>query len=641
MISDETIAAVKERSDILVLIGENVKLTRKGRSFWGLCPFHKEKSPSFSVNPERGFFHCFGCGKHGGPIDYLIELESLPFPEAVRALAERFGVEVKTTGSREEEAREQRARRDREDLYGVMNLAAVYYEAELQKHPLRRLPLAELERRGLLPGLDATIDGALAAFRIGYAPYRWDGLATYLAKQGVSLESAERVGLISPRRSGDGHYDAFRHRLMFAVLDKSGRVVAFSGRALAEPEAEELRRERLAPLAKPDAGAPPKYYNSPESPIFSKGETVFGLFQARQSIRERGDVLLVEGNFDVVSLHARGLTNVVAPLGTAFTEAQAKLIKRYAPRVTALFDGDAAGRKATLAMRGPARAAGLGVRVASLPEGVDPDDLARKKGIAAVEAVAKGATGMLEHLIEETIGRSVRGGGASREDMVERIRQVNVYLAEEADAQVLSMGRQVLNELARKMVFPGGEAPADFADLEKMVARTVRGQSPREDRRLATGENRKLVTLVKIHEELDTDLQILGALLDYPELFDEDATEEAVAELCGDVALAAGIVRAQWDEKRGLFAPELLALLPRAIHSFAVGRLASPASVSLDDARRELVGNAKQLRRRSLKGDKAFNEQKLARMQALGDEDAEDELLRELARVKREKLRLT
>jgi DNA primase len=637
VISEETIAAVKERCDILAVVGDNVKLQRKGRSFWGLCPFHKEKSPSFSVNPERGFFHCFGCGKHGGAIDYLMEVEGMPFPDAVRALAERFGVEVKTTGSRAEEEREARGRREREDLYAVMNVAAVFYEGELAKNPLRRVPLAELERRGLRPGSDAVVDQALASFRMGYAPYRWDALAGYLAKQGVAPEAAERVGLIARRKSGDGHYDAFRHRLMFAVLDKSGRVVAFSGRALPEPEPDELRREHLTPMSKPDAGPPPKYYNSPESPIFTKGETVFGLYQARQAIRDKGEALLVEGNFDVVSLHARGLANVVAPLGTAFTEAQAKLLKRFAPRVNVLFDGDAAGRKATLAVRAPARAAGLAVRVASLPDGTDPDDLAGKRGIGAVEALAKGARGMLEHLIEETIGRSVRGG-ASREDMLDRIRQVNRYLEEEEDPQLIGMAQQLLNELARKMVFPGGESPSDFSELERMVSRAVRVDAQPKVT-LSVGAGRKLSGHRAPFRELDMDFKVLGALLDYPELLDEPGTEDAVGQLCGDVALGAAAVRSLWEQKRALFAPELLALLPRAIHSFAVGRLASPASQTRDDARRELADNAELLRQRALNGDKALTVQKLARKQALGDIPGEDEALRELDRMAREKRR--
>src|SRR4051794_27463293 len=341
MISPETIALVKERTDIVALVAETVKLKRMGRRFLGLCPFHQEKSPSFNVNAERGVFHCFGCKESGGAVDFVMKVEGHTFPEAIRMLAERAGIEVAETLTDQERREAGAARKAKDDLYGVNGSAGTFFERSLRgasAHPLARYAREELVRRGLpLPeendgvGEAARIGDTLQAFRIGYAPYGWDALASYLRQQGISPVVAEKVGLLVPRSSGSGHYDRFRHRLMFAVTDVQGRVIAFSGRALPDPSPEELASLNIAgPTTTPDA-APAKYINSPESPIYTKGDHLFGLYQARQAIRQGGEAVLVEGNFDVVALHARGVGNVVAPLGTAFTPAQARLLKRFAP----------------------------------------------------------------------------------------------------------------------------------------------------------------------------------------------------------------------------------------------------------------------------------------------------------------------
>lgn len=648
MIAEETIVAVKERSDIVALISDNVKLQRRGRSFWGLCPFHKEKSPSFSVSPERNWFHCFGCGKHGGALDYIMELEGLPFPEAVRSLAERFGVEVKTTGTPAEEERDRRRRHERDDLYGVSKAVAVYYEQMLERHPLRQIAHDELERRGLVLGKSEQVDAALRSFHIGYAPYGWDGLSRYLHEQGVSVTDAERLGLIAPRKSGDGHYDAFRHRLMFAVIDKSGRVVAFSGRALPEPPDDVLRRLQLPPMSKPRPGEPfrppPKYINSPESEIYVKGETVFGLYQARHAIREASEAVVVEGNFDVLSLHARGFKRVVAPLGTAFTGGQAKLIKRYAANLVVLFDGDSAGRKAAVGVRGPAREAGLHVRVAQLPDGIDPDDYSRQKGIEAIDKVVSGARGMLEYLIEETLGHDAVRGTWSQEEAAARIKQVADFIASEDDPNLRNMAQTYADNIASKVRF-ANTSPANLRELGRLVMRAVAGGESARERPVhhSLGENRKLIghSGEVRHGEMAIEQGLLGALLDFPELFDDPETDAAVAELSGDTALTAAAIRQEWDRKKALFGPELLDLLPRAIHPFAVGRLASPRFSKVEEARTELVENAKKLRWRAFESDKAVKVQELAQAQGLGDTDAEDELLRDLARAALEKRRLT
>ena len=686
MISLETIALVKERTDLVALIGDTVRLTRRGRSFTGLCPFHKEKTPSFHVNAERAFFHCFGCKESGSAIDFLIKSEGLSFPEAVRSLAERAGVEITETLTDVERHEANAARRAKEDLYAVNHLAATFFERSLRSaatHPLARYALEELARRGLsvpersregeppadldqgggpsvgvvapLPSqAKASREGGgtseptgpvgdtLQAFRIGYAPYGWDSLATFLRQQGVSPLAAERVGLLVPRSSGSGYYDRFRHRLMFAVIDVMGRVVAFSGRSLPEPSPAELTSLGLPlPSPKPLSSneLPPtvaKYMNSPESPIYIKGDHLFGLHQARHAIRQRGEAILVEGNFDVVGLHARGITHVVAPLGTAFTPAQAKLLKRFAPTVTVLFDPDAAGRKATRAARGPCREAGLNVKVATLPTGIDPDEFARKQGADGIARVIKGASGMLEHLIYEAL-ESGRFGGATLAEQHARVRAVAALLAEEDDPSLRLMAKTYADRLSSQLVLEG-RSPSDLHQLEHIIqhATSRHGDHSNVGAPAPVPHDRARSPL-RVEE---IGLYVLGVILDFPELLDDPEVQVALSTLDGAPALAIAAARQNRSAQMGLYADEFLAQIPGSIHPFAAGRLASPAFDAAGEAKEELLKNAHKLRRLSLMREKAAVAEDLHRAEALGDIASEETLMRDAQRRTREKLGL-
>ncbi len=564
MIRPDTIARVKERTDIVALVGESVRLTRRGRTFVGLCPFHKEKTPSFHVNPERGIFHCFGCKESGGAIDFVMKTEGYTFPEAIRILADRSGVVVEESATDAEQREAAAQRRAKEDLYGVNALAATYFEhclnggaAGIKAHPLAHHAQAELARRGLVvsaagsqaaagAGVDPIAD-ALQAFRVGYAPFGWDGLATYLKQQGVSAAAAERAGLLVPRSSGSGHYDRFRHRLMFAVSDVMGRVIAFSGRSLTDPSPEELATHHLTgPAPSDDGRAPAKYINSPESPVYTKGEHLFGLFQARHAIRQGGEGILVEGNFDVVSLHARGITNVVAPLGTAFTPAQAKLLKRFAPSVVVLFDGDAAGRKATRAARGPCREGGLTAKVAMLPDGVDPDDLVQKKGKDALERILKSARGMLDYLVEDALDPSAFQDGSLMERTA-RVRAVIEIVREEQDPNLRLMVESMANRLSAKLVV-GGQAPESLRELHGQLVQATSSapQAPRPGS--SSGESHERARSRPREQRIP--LEILGALLDFPDLVDDAEVGEAIASLEGEVALAVVALRQSRSSER-------------------------------------------------------------------------------------------
>jgi DNA primase len=370
MISKDTIALVRDRTDIVAVVSESVpSLKKRGRRFVGLCPFHKEKTPSFNVNPDSGLYHCFGCKESGDVFTFLERAEGYTFGEAVRVLAERAGIPIERTRPPAQSDAD-RHKKEREALYGVMQMAAVWYEEQLREHPQRSYALDELARRGLpRQRRGAGLSHRLRPAGVGRAGH-------FLKKQGVSPATAESVGLLVPRSSGSGYYDRFRHRLMFAVIDAHGRVVAFSGRALrshpgrrrfSRPAAEvhQLAREpdlhQRGNALRPLAGAA-------RHPQEGAGDPGRGQLRRRQPARAR-----------------RRQRRRSARHGVHVD--QAKLLRRYAVDVTLLFDGDAAGRKAAVAAEEPCEVAGSTRKSRSCPRD-RPDEFVRTKGEEALRHIA-------------------------------------------------------------------------------------------------------------------------------------------------------------------------------------------------------------------------------------------------------------
>lgn len=581
MIAASTIEAVRERADIIQVIGDVVpSLKRRGRTFVGLCPFHKERSPSFNVNPDRGFFHCFGCKESGSTIDFVMKLEGATFPEAVRSLAERFNIQV------EEDVRDNpdrdRHKKTKEECYAANEIAARFFEEQLLSHGLRKYAVDEIEKRGLSLE-DESHRESLSAFRIGYAPHGWDELAQYLKKNGISPTAGESVGLIVPRSSGSGYYDRFRHRLMFAIVDVQGRVVAFSGRALEEPPTEKTGAEKRD-------DKPAKYINSPESPVYIKGNTLFGLAQAKQAIRSEGTVVVVEGNFDVVSLHARGLKNVVAPLGTAFTVEQARLLKRFAQDCVLLFDADAAGQKATRASRAPLREAGMRAKVAVLPSGKDPDELAKTHGIQRVEDIVKGARGLLEHLIEESFDGTFSSANAA--EKVQRVSEVMQLLKDEADPLSLSLAKSYADTLASRLDLH----TSDLHALEGTVRRALAAEQKRNPN--PVGGNPRNARVKAGPRGGQERKAILGVLVEWPQLFGDAEVTEVLAHLEGpsvDVVLA---LQKSYDQERNhLDLDVLFAAIEEPYGPFVRESLSKGQFLEIEEAKRYLLDNGKQLKR--------------------------------------------
>jgi DNA primase len=626
LISPETIALVRDRTDIVAVISEAVpSLKKQGRKFVGLCPFHKEKTGSFHVNPDRNFFHCFGCHEAGGAIDFVMKNDGYTFPEAVRMLAERLGIQIEETRDKAVLSEQERQKKQRDELYRVNDLAATFFEEQLRTNEHRELARGELAKRGLVPGTDAKIDEALQAFRIGYAPAGWDGLATYLKTAGISPAAAETVGLLVPRSSGSGYYDRFRHRLMFAVVDPQGRVVAFSGRVLGDIPGQ--------PQVGPDGREPPKYINSPESPIYTKGQMLFGIHQARHAIRQEEEAVLVEGNFDVLSLHARGVTNVVGILGTAFTPEQAKLLKRYAPSVVFMLDGDRAGKEAVRKSRAAIRDAMLNARGATLSGGVDPDQVARDKGKQGIDNLIDNAKGMLEALIEMSLDDTFIAADAHERQT--RIQYVSKLITEEDDPVVRAMLKGFTDSIAGRLDIAraGNEA---FRALEDQVKRDVARAGPKAppSKPAYTDKEARIQPLPPGSKLKGA---IVGALIEYPALLDDEEVAEALEALEGPSVVVVAALRRAWDgAAKTLDTDAFLSQIPATHKGFAAKHLAAPEGESESAAKGYLLENAKQLKRLLLSQEAAQITRETYRAQ--GDWEAEQELAKAVdERVRKKK----
>ena len=342
---------LRSRADIVSVVSEYVPLTQKGRRYWGCCPFHQEKTPSFSVDSEKQMYYCFGCKAAGNVISFVMSAERLGFVDAVKYLAEKFNVPLPQ--NEEDEARYRKMRQEQERMFSIMTTAARFFRDRLYE------PEGEAAR-GYLKRRDVS-EAMVRRFGLGYAPDSWNALKDHLEKNGIPAQEAQKLGLLS--ESKGRKYDAFRGRLMYPIFDERGRVVAFGGRVLGDGH--------------------PKYINSPETPIFNKRRQLYGLHLLKKE-HDVKSAIIVEGYMDVIAMWQAGIGGAMATMGTSMTEEQARLLRRYVPRVVLVYDGDAAGQHATLRGMDILREAGLEVRVASLPDNLDPDEMVRQRGAQAM-----------------------------------------------------------------------------------------------------------------------------------------------------------------------------------------------------------------------------------------------------------------
>jgi len=455
---------LKARVGLADLIGRRVKLRRHGREHTGLCPFHTEKTPSFTVSEDKGFYHCFGCGAHGNAYDFVIRTENLSFPEAVEKLAQEAGMSVPRLTP------EARAQADRlSSLAEVMERAAAWFESELQGRA-GQAAREYLAQRGVAAG-------TASEFRLGFAPDRPDALSQALLARGATQALLVEAGLVALPDDGRDAYDRFRNRLMFPIADRRGRVIAFGGRALGEARA--------------------KYLNSPETPLFHKGRALYNLGLAREAAAAAGTVVVVEGYMDVIALAGAGLRHVVAPLGTALTEDQMHLLWRLAPEPVLCLDGDQAGRRA--ALRAAERALALlkpgrSLRFAELPSGQDPDDLVRQGGRRRIDELLAAAEPLADFLWRWALA-------SHRADTPERKAELEAALM----AQVRSIADDTVRSYYRR----------DFRDRFWTAQRGAagRGGGPGRRRRLAPPPRPPAAVDPSMREQV-----LIATLIHHPEL---------------------------------------------------------------------------------------------------------------------------
>ena len=446
-----TIEAVKERADIVDVVGEHVVLKKKGREFVGICPFHDDKSPSMTVSPAKQFYYCFSCGAGGNSIKFLMELQRQSFSDVVLELARKYQLPVETLeGPQQERLRQQLSRRDQ--LHKALALAAGWFRAQLRT-PEGAAALAYLrEQRGLS-------ETTLESFSLGYAPERWDGLFSHLNQvEGLAPELLEAAGLVVPRKGSSatdsrGYYDRFRHRVMVPIADRQGRIIGFGGRSL--------------------DGAEPKYLNSPETEVFEKGKHLFGLDKAVNAIRKDDRAVVVEGYFDVIALHAAGITNAVAALGTALSGQQITQLCRCcdSKRLILNFDTDRAGVRAAqraigeveqLALQGQ-----LELRVLQLPAGKDPDEFLKEHGAGDYRALLDQAPVWLDWQIDQVL----EGRDLARSDQFQQsVSELVVLLGKLPASAVRS---RYLQQVAERL--SGGQARLAL-QLEDDLRQQVKGQ---------------------------------------------------------------------------------------------------------------------------------------------------------------------
>jgi DNA primase len=459
---------IRGRLDIVELVGQAVNLRRAGDSWKGLCPFHAEKTPSFTVNPKKGIFYCFGCHAGGDAFGFLMRQERLTFPDAVRLLAQRTGVELPSAPRERPEAE---GRLDA--LRRIMATAAEFYAERLWARDGTRAR-SYLERRGIDPDV-------ARRFGLGHAPEGWDVLLGFMRGRGVAEDALAQAGLVVPRHTGGGFYDRFRGRLLFPIRDAHGQVVAFGGRAMGTEE--------------------PKYLNSPETSLYSKGQMLYALDLARAGMKERGRAVVVEGYVDCLMAHQHGFTEAVAALGTAFTTAQLALLRRHADEVIAVFDADAAGQRATERieeMMGQAvDIQGLGwsvartgsyrqaeyfpVKVAVLPTGHDPDSLLRSEGATAFQSRLDAARSIFGCVMDRALAEGDLATDRGRATAHARAALIlsKVPNAEEAS----SLGRWAARELGVDATQLWIEAQALRAERAKVPSRPDAPSAPAALRR--------------------------------------------------------------------------------------------------------------------------------------------------------------
>lgn len=466
---------VRSTADMVEIISGYVPLKKKGQNYWGCCPFHGEKTPSFSVNPGKSMFYCFGCHEGGDIFKFIMKIENCSFMDALKLLAGRYGIPIP---EKQKTAAEIAREKQRDSIYSANELASKFFQACLTKTAYGEPALAYLAGRGIGKEI-------IAGFGIGYALNNFTALVSSLAKRGCQPQVLEAAGLAA--RGREGYYDKFRNRVIIPIRDARGRIVGFGGRVL--------------------DNSTPKYLNTAETQWFNKRRLLFGLDIALKAIRKSGRAVVVEGYMDAISLHAAGFDNVVASMGTAFSKEQAKLLQRLADEVIFCYDSDSAGRKASVRAVSIAREAGLKVRIAGVPDGKDPDEYVRQHGSAAFAQVLAAAQNGIDFQIDETILQNNIANLAGKVEAVSNILPFLLECQNEIEAS------EHIRRLAQRLTIDEGLIAEEYRKAARRGGRQQTGQPTVIPEEKSAGIGQQA-------EEL-----LLRLLLEQPQLCDECCAE--------------------------------------------------------------------------------------------------------------------
>ena len=495
------------RADVVEVVDSRVRLKKAGRNYQACCPFHNEKSPSFTVAPDKQFYHCFGCGAHGNALDFLMEYDGLEFPDAVEELASMLGVEV----PREQSAGKPVDKQQQADDYALMEACAKYFAGQLRSHPDKARVIDYLKGRGLS-------GQTVKDFDIGYAPEAWDSILKQFGKGRDAEQQLLALKMITENDRGR-RYDFFRDRIMFPIRDRRGRVVGFGGRVLDKGE--------------------PKYLNSPETRIFHKGRELYGFWQVKQAHKHIDSVVLVEGYMDVVALAQHGVNNAVASLGTAATTEHLQLLFRHTPVVTCCFDGDRAGRDAAwraLENALPLLKDGVDMRFLFLPDGQDPDSLVQTEGKAGFEKQLKEARALTDYFFDHLLESIDISSDAGKSALVGKAKPLIGQVASDFYRDLM------MNRLAQLL----GRDPSQLQQLVPAPDKTTVKRD--------TGQNTKMTPV----------LRAMGLLVQYPYLGKTVAVHEELVDLqlegakvfvalhqqCSEHSLTTAQLLEKWRETR-------------------------------------------------------------------------------------------
>ena len=489
-IPEEKISEIRTAADIVDIISETVLLKKTGKNFIGLCPFHTEKTPSFTVSPDKQIFHCFGCGTGGNVFSFLMRQEGLAFPDAARQLARRYSISLPHTGNRKED---RRRASERERLYAVNEKALEYYQQVLLEHPAGKPARQYLTTRGIQRK-------TAEDFQLGYVPDGWDHLIRHFRSNRRPLEPLERSGLIVKSKRGKGFYDRFRNRLMFPIIDPQMRILGFGGRVLDD--------------------SLPKYMNSPETPVYNKSRVLYGLHRTRDKCRTTGSVFIVEGYLDLIALYQNGVENVVATLGTALTSEHVRLLTRYAERMMLVYDSDEAGLRSAqrcidifwrdhvdFRRHDVFQEKNADTRIMVLPEGQDPDSYMREFGPDEFLKAAREAPGIISFLME----RAVQSHGLSVEGKIRIVKAMAPSIAAVNDRVAKAL---YVKKLAERIELDEGTIWSGLKEHDKAAAFAPSGRQAVE-----TKNRERTIPPPMAGNRFER--QIISMMLQFPDCFED------------------------------------------------------------------------------------------------------------------------